>query len=63
MLFAYIDLPPHNGEKLESLVDRVRLIRKYRRELRALEVKMNIEKQFNRKVELNAQVRDFQARF
>jgi hypothetical protein len=63
MLFAYINLPPRNGEKLESLVERVRLTRKYRRELQSLEVKMKSEKQFNRKVELNAQVREHQARF
>jgi hypothetical protein len=30
MLFAYINLPPRNGEKLESLVERVRLTRKCR---------------------------------
>lgn len=63
MLFAYINLPPRNVETLESLVERVRLIRKYRRELQVLEVKMKSEKQFNRKVELNAQVREYQARF
>ncbi len=62
-VFAYINLPPRNGETLESLVERVRLTRKYRRELQALEVKMKSEKQFNRKVELNAQVREHQARF
>ena len=63
MLFAYINLPPRNGETLESMVERVRLIRKYRRELQTLEVKMKSEKQFNRKVELNAQVREYQARY
>ncbi len=61
MLFAYIDLPPRVGEALEALVERVKLIRKYRRELRALKVKMDSEKQFNRKVELNAKVRNLQA--
>lgn len=61
MLFAYIDLPPREGEALETLVERVKMIRKYRRELRALEVKMTSEKQFNRKVELNAKVRAIQS--
>ena len=61
MLFAYIDLSPRDGEALETLVERVKLIRKYRRELRALEAKMTSEKQFNRKVELNAKVRDIQS--
>lgn len=60
MLFAYIDLPPRTGEALEALVERVRQIRKYSRELRALEAKMNSERQFNRKVELNAKVREIQ---
>jgi hypothetical protein len=63
MLFAYINLPPRNGETFESLVERVRLVRKYRCELQTLEVKMKSEKQFNRKVELNAHVREHQARF
>jgi hypothetical protein len=61
MLLSYIDLPPCNGESLPSLVERVRLIRKYRRELKALDAKMNSEKQFNRKVELNAKVRSLQS--
>ena len=60
MLFAYSDLPPRAGEALEALVERVKLIRKCRRDLRALAAKMNSEKQFNRKVELNAQVREIQ---
>jgi len=61
MLFAYIDLPPRDGEALETQVDRVKLIRKYHRELRVLEAKMNSEKQFNRKVELNTKVRSLQS--
>ena len=61
MLFTYIDLPPRDGEALEALVERIRMIRKHRRELQALEAKMNCEKQFNRKVELNAQVRGLQS--
>ena len=62
ILFAYIDLPPRAGENLDLFVERVRMIRKCRRELRALEVKMNREKQFNRKVALNTQVREIQER-
>ena len=61
MLFAYIDLPPRTGENLDVLVERIRMIRKCRRDLRALEAKMNSEKQFNRKVELNAQARSLNA--
>ena len=58
MIKTFIDLPPRNGEALGSLVERVRMIRKYRRELRALEAKISTEKQFNRKVELKAQARE-----
>lgn len=58
MIFTFIELSPRNGEPLTSVVERVRQIRKYRRELRALEAKMAGEKQFNRKVELKAQIRD-----
>lgn len=61
MLLACIDLPPRAGEKLDVLVERVRMIRKCRRDLRALEAKMNSEKQFNRKVDYNAQVRGLNA--
>jgi len=61
MLLTYIDLPPCNGESLASLVERVRQVRKCRRELKALEAKMNSEKQFNRKVELNTKVRSLQS--
>jgi len=61
MLFAYIDLPPRDGEALETLVERVKMIRKCRRELRTLEAKMTSEKQFNRKVELNGKVRAIQS--
>lgn len=55
---TFIDLPSRNGEALESLVERVRMVRKYRRELLALEAKIKSEKQFNRKVELQAQIRE-----
>ena len=55
---TFIDLPPRNGEALELLVERIRLIRKYRRELKALESKIASEKQFNRKVALKAQARE-----
>lgn len=63
MFMAYIDLQPRAGETLDSLVERVKEIRKCRRELSALEGKMNSEKHFNRKVELNARVREMQVRF
>lgn len=62
MLFAFIDLPPRSGESLQALVERVGMIRKHTRELQTLESKMNKEKQFNRKVELNTKLHTIQAR-
>lgn len=62
MLFAYIDLPPRFGESLPELVERFEAIRKLSREIKMLEVKLHREKQFNRKVELNAQIRTIEAR-
>ena len=62
MLFAYSELPPRPGEALTALVERVRMMRQCRRDLRALAARMNSEKQFNRKVELNARVREMQER-
>jgi len=62
MLFAYIGLPPRAGETLPELVARVETIRECRREIQGLEARMNKEKQFNRKVELNAQLRVLQER-
>jgi len=62
MLFAYIDFPVRTGENLDILVERIKMIRKCRLDLRALETKMKSEKQFNRKVELNAQLRELKAR-
>lgn len=58
MMKAYIDLPIRSGESMAALVERVRLMKQYQRELRALEAKMNSEKQFNRKVDLNAHIRE-----
>lgn len=58
MVFAFIKFTPRNGECLESMVERVRQIRRCNRELRALAAKVNSEKQFNRKVELKAQIRE-----
>ncbi len=55
---TYIGIPVRRGESLESLVERVRLLKQCQRELRALETKMNSEKQFNRKVDLNAHIRE-----
>ena len=61
MMVFYIGLPLRDHETLDSLVERAQLIRKKQRELQALEVKMAKEKQFNRKVEINSQIRTLHA--
>lgn len=62
MLFAYIDLPRREGESLGELAERVETIRLYRRDLKMLEARIKSEKQFNRKMEMNAQARVLKAR-
>ena len=57
MMVLYIGLPIHYRETLDQLVERVQLIRKKEREIKTLEAKMSKEKQFNRKVEINSQIR------
>ena len=60
MLLHYIEQPIRPVETLGSLVERVGSIRKIRRELKTLEARMKREKQFNRRVDLNVQLRALQ---
>ena len=53
----HIPLPPRAGESLPDHVARFRAIEAKKRERDQLEVRLNREKQFNRKVELNAALR------
>ena len=53
LLASMSPLPFRKGEKLDSLVSRVDLLRIKEREADKLESRMNKEKQFNRRVELN----------
>lgn len=50
--------PPRAGESLKTQVERLGLLRTKQNEYRKLEIRLNKEAQFNRKVELNAQLRD-----
>jgi len=61
MMVFYIGLKMRDKETLDELVDRAQLIRKKQRELQSLEGKMVKEKQFNRKVEINAKIRTLHA--
>ena len=49
--------PPHQGESLNVQVARIQLLRTQQQACGKLETRMNREKQFNRKVELNAELR------
>ena len=53
-----MSLPPRPGESLKVQVERLSLLRTKQNEYRKLETRLNNEKQFNRKVELNAQLRN-----
>ena len=53
----HIPLPPRAGESLAEHVARFRAIEAKRRERQQLETRLEQEKQFNRKVELNAALR------
>jgi hypothetical protein len=57
MLRQLTPIPGRSGETLQDLVERHRLTAIKQREVARLEARLKREKQFNRKVELNAQVR------
>ena len=52
-----IAVPAREGEPLAELVERESHIRQLQRQLKQLENKLASEKQFNRKVDLNTEVR------
>lgn len=60
MLRAHMELPPRSGESLRTQVERISELRKKELECQKLEQRLQQEAQFNRKVELNAQVRNIQ---
>ena len=57
LLNELIPLTPHNGETLPMLVERMESIKKLEREAVKLDSRLKKAKQFNRKVELNTQLR------
>lgn len=57
MLRQLIPLPVRSGESLQGLVERYETATAKRRECDMLEAQLKREKQFNRKVEINAQLR------
>ena len=57
MLRRLMPHPARNGESLKAHIKRLEIIRSKEKEYRSLETRMKKEKQFNRKVELNAKLR------
>ena len=57
MLRRLLPLPPRAGESLKAQVERLGQIRSKQNECRKMEARLQKEQQFNRKVELNAQLR------
>lgn len=60
LLLELLPVPPRRGEDLASALDRVERTRKLRRHIDQLSKRMQREPQFNRKVELRAQIRGHQ---
>jgi len=52
-----LSLPAREGESLQDQLERVAEVLRINREAQKLESKINKEKQFNRKVELNRELR------
>ncbi len=61
MLRQLMPIGPRPGESLQALAERHRIMALKQRELVKLEAKLKREKQFNRKVELNAHLRSVKA--
>ena len=58
MLRKQITLPARHGESIRDQVARCSEIRLKQREADKLQTRMNREKQYNRKVEMNGQLRE-----
>ncbi|MDR4508687.1 MAG: DUF4391 domain-containing protein [Candidatus Brocadiaceae bacterium] len=58
MMVFYIGLLLRANESLKELMERAQKIRRKQRELQVLEAKMKKEKQFKKKVDINAQIRN-----
>ena len=57
LLRRLMPFPPRAGESLKTQVERLGLLRTKQNEYRKLETRLNNERQYNRKVELNSKLR------
>lgn len=62
LLTPLIPYPPKAGESLQTRIDRIQQIRARQQELEKTEARLGKEKQFNRKVEINAEIRTMKQR-
>lgn len=60
LLLALVPLAPRRGESLDALLQRLTVMRSTERDRDRLQTKLRNEKQFNRKVAINQQVREVQ---
>ncbi len=58
LLASLMPFPSRNGERLQQRVERMSTIRFKQREMEKCESRLRKEKQFNRKVEINAELRE-----
>jgi hypothetical protein len=61
LLLRLIPLNPRAGESLAGLVERLEAVRAKKREIEKIGSKLTKEKQFNRKVNINADLRDLKS--
>lgn len=57
LLRALVPLAPHRGESLDALLQRLAAVRSAERDCGRLQARLHSEKHFNRKVEINQQLR------
>lgn len=58
LLRALVPLVPRRGERLDALLERLAAVRSAERDCQRLQAQLGREKQFNRKVAINRQLRD-----
>lgn len=61
LLRAHLSIPARDGESLSDHVARITALQQKQREAKQLETRLNKAKQFNRKVELNQQLRSLKS--
>lgn len=63
LLMPLMPFPARSGETLPALMERMEQVRVHQRELEKCKIRLRREKQFNRKVAINAELRELQQEF